>query len=256
MKIRFLENNEIDKAKWDKCISSAFNGIIYAYSWYLDIVSPEWAALVAGDYETVFPLPQAKKAGILYLRQPLITQQLGIFSQSGLNTAITNSFLEAIPKKFKLTDIHLNTFNRADHTAFQIKLKPTYQLDLISPFSQISGGFHQNTVRNIKKAVKNNITTSRNLKPETLVRLFQANKGEEIKDSIRVDYLMITHLLYQIIAKGHGKLWGAFTPENNLCAAAFFAEINKKAIYLLAATDAEAKKSGAMALLVNNYIQK
>ncbi|OIP03307.1 MAG: hypothetical protein AUJ97_04685 [Bacteroidetes bacterium CG2_30_32_10] len=61
MEIRYLKHKEIDKDKWDNCIEKAFNGIIYAYSWYLDIVSENWDALIEDDYKTVFPLTQKKK---------------------------------------------------------------------------------------------------------------------------------------------------------------------------------------------------
>ena len=36
--IKYLEYNLIDKKKWDDCIGNAFNGAVYAYSWYLDVV--------------------------------------------------------------------------------------------------------------------------------------------------------------------------------------------------------------------------
>jgi hypothetical protein len=61
-------------------IARSFNGIVYAYSWYLDIVSPGWDALVKDDYKSVMPLTWRKKYGIKYLYQPFFTQQLGVFS--------------------------------------------------------------------------------------------------------------------------------------------------------------------------------
>ncbi len=44
--IRHLKNDEIEREKWDECIAAAFNGNVYGFSWYLDIVSPGWEALV------------------------------------------------------------------------------------------------------------------------------------------------------------------------------------------------------------------
>src|SRR4030043_203599 len=54
--IKHLRHHEIDKERWDESIKKAFNGIIYAYSWYLDIVSPGWEALITEDYKKVMPL--------------------------------------------------------------------------------------------------------------------------------------------------------------------------------------------------------
>ncbi len=79
--IKYLKHHEVAKDKWDECIDKAFNGIIYAYSWYLDLVSPEWEALIEDDYSIVFPLTQRNKNNINYLFQPVFTQQLGVFSK-------------------------------------------------------------------------------------------------------------------------------------------------------------------------------
>jgi len=46
--IIYHKHHEIDRDRWDECIRKSFNGIIYAYSWYLDIVSPQWEALIEG----------------------------------------------------------------------------------------------------------------------------------------------------------------------------------------------------------------
>ncbi len=45
-------------------MDEAFNGLIYAKSWYLDIVADQWDALVENDYEKIFPLVHRKKYGI------------------------------------------------------------------------------------------------------------------------------------------------------------------------------------------------
>ena len=36
LKIQHLTHRQIDKAKWDDCIDKADNGLLYAYSFYLD----------------------------------------------------------------------------------------------------------------------------------------------------------------------------------------------------------------------------
>ena len=79
--IRYLRHEEIDKEKWDRCIDNAPNGLIYAYSYYLDAMSTHWDGIVSGDYQSVFPLTWNKKYGIKYLYQPFLTAQLGIFGE-------------------------------------------------------------------------------------------------------------------------------------------------------------------------------
>ena len=71
MEIKYLKHNQIDKQKWDSAIENARNGLVYVLSWFLDIVSPDWDALVYGDYEVVMPLTYRNKLGVKYLYQPV-----------------------------------------------------------------------------------------------------------------------------------------------------------------------------------------
>jgi len=85
----------------------AVNGMVYGCSWYLDIVCPEWEALVQDDYEAIFPLTCNRKFGIRYLYQPFFTQQLGIFSRGLLSGELVEKFLDAIPVHFRFAEINL-----------------------------------------------------------------------------------------------------------------------------------------------------
>src|SRR5215831_14346953 len=101
--IQYLRHHEIDKEKWDHAISNADNGLIYAYSFYLDQMAKHWDALVLNDYEAVMPLTWNKKFGIYYLYQPAFTACLGIFGND-LTEEIVKEFIQYIPKKFKLIE--------------------------------------------------------------------------------------------------------------------------------------------------------
>ena len=68
--IIYLQNHEIDYDRWDSCVSSSDNRLIYAFSWYLDLVCRDWDALVYNDYQAVFPLPKRRKWSIEYIYQP------------------------------------------------------------------------------------------------------------------------------------------------------------------------------------------
>ncbi len=57
--INYLKHDQIDQQRWDDCIAHAPNGLVYAWSWYLDIVHPGWEALVEivdDKYLSVMPL--------------------------------------------------------------------------------------------------------------------------------------------------------------------------------------------------------
>ena len=81
MEIIFKQHKKIERAKWDRCINKAYNGIIYAYSWYLDIVCPDWDGLIVGDYDIVMPLTKFKKSELIIYHNRFILSSLVCFQQ-------------------------------------------------------------------------------------------------------------------------------------------------------------------------------
>src|SRR5690606_3700778 len=97
--IQLVHHANIDFEKWDMCISSAVHSEIYAYSWFLDCVSPQWSALILNDYEAVMPLPIKSKYGIRYIVQPPFCQKLGVFSPQTISEEMGKTF-EIILSKY------------------------------------------------------------------------------------------------------------------------------------------------------------
>jgi len=254
--IRYVINSKIDTVKWDNCIKLSFNGIVYAYSWYLDIVHENWDALIEDDYERVMPLPASKKLGVSYLLQPYFVQQLGVFSKNILTPAIVQLFIESIPKKYSLIDINLNSFNTSDINTFDITPNKNHVLDLINKYPVLSKKYSTNTSRNLKKSLKNNLSLVKGVKPENLIQLFKDNRGKKLKNWKEKEYHRLHRLMYMAIRKGRGQAYGVFTEQNQLCAGAFFLRSQNRLIFLFSATSHEAKKTAAMTFLIDNVIRE
>ena len=254
--IKYLTYEEIDKSKWDECIANSFNGIIYAYSWYLDVVCDSWEALVENEYERVFPLTFRKKSGINYLFQPFFTQQLGVFSRSKLNEDVVEDFISHIPAKYKFAEINLNTFNKLDEDKFNLTTNLTHELDLIPSYDTIFRKYSDNTKRNIKQAVNAGLSIAKNTDIDQIINIFRQNKGTEINTFKDNNYLTLKKLINLCIYKKAAKLWGVETKEKKICAGAVFVESNTKVIFLFSATSAEAKSTGAMSFLIDSFIKE
>lgn len=253
--IRHLRHDDIDKKKWDGCIHSSFNGIIYAYSWYLDAVCEEWEALVENDYERVFPLTARKKYGISFLYQPFFTQQLGVFSKSILSAEVVENFLKAIPVKFRYIEINLNTLNKIETDGFKVEPQKNFELDLINSYENIFKHYSQNTRRNVKKAESTGMTIMKNIKPESLIDMFRENRGKNIAHLRDDDYLMLRKLIYSCIYKGLAEVYGAYTDFNELCAGAVFVHSNKKSTFLFSGMNETGRERSAMFMVINSYIR-
>ncbi len=244
--IKLFENKQIDKKKWDNCLEKSECAKIYAYSWYLDIVAPNWNALIQDDYKAVFPLPIKKRLGISYISQPLFTQQLGIFSsECGKNF---EEFLSQIPKKIWLRSLQVHNDLTSSTT------KDNFELDISADIEKIREKYSQNTKRNIKKAREQQLIIKA-CSTQSLIQLFKANKGKEVKQMNEKSYSILSNLLDKVQEKKKGNCYGIFK-DGELISSAFFSNCFKRSIYLFAASNIYAKKIGANHLLIDTYVEK
>lgn len=77
-----LSREQIDAQIWDNHIHNSRQGVIYALSWYLDIVCEQWEALVwpsVSDISIAMPLPVRRKFGRPVFVPAMFCEYLGIF---------------------------------------------------------------------------------------------------------------------------------------------------------------------------------
>ncbi len=254
--IKHVQYKFIEKEKWDECIEQSFNGVIYAYSWFLDVVCEEWEALIEGDYERVFPINFKKKAGVSIIFQPFFTQQLGLFSKTQLSPEVVNRFLAAIPDEYKVIDLNLNTLNKPDLPGFEYNPQVNHELDLIADYAALRKNYNSNTKRNLAKAESEGLTVVKGIKPDEVIELFRANRGRNIKVLKEGNYLKLKRLVYTCIYKRIGTVYGVYTEENILCAGAIFLSNRKKAIFIFSGLSKEGRDKRAMFLLIDHFIRE
>jgi hypothetical protein len=249
--IRYLANKEINREKWDACIENACFETIYPYSWYLDLVSPGWEGLVMRDYEAVFPLTWKKKYGIFYVVQPVLSQQLGVFSPEKPSGVEIQFFLQRIPEKYKHVDICLNSSNEVRGQEFKILKRVNYELKTDRSPEDIISDYSANTKRNIKRALQEKISIQ-NIDVRSYLELRQESDKAGFKKG---HYDWLDNLFSGIINRGKGEITGAFSGDR-LCAAVIWAFAKTRHIYLNAVSNEAGKEKRAMFLLVDHYIHK
>ena len=256
MEIYYLKNKEINIDKWDASIIRSFNGIIYGFSWYLNRVTDNWDALVQGDYERVMPLPAKQKYYINYIYQPFLAQQLGVFSTRSLSMDIVQSFLDAIPHKFKYVDINLNLFNylNPDNTT-DFTENVTHELDLIRAHEKIQQSYNTNTKRNIKKAHKSKVEVIKNVPVQAFMNFIRVHLSKRDKALTEEHFSVIKSIITFAMDKRLGEIYAALNQQNDPLAMTFFIKSHRKYIYLLAASSEEGFKSSAMFTLVDEFIR-
>jgi hypothetical protein len=254
--IHFLLHDQVDAHKWDDCIKHAINGNLYGYSWFLDLVCPDWCALVEDDYVRVMPLPSRKKFGIHYLIQPYFTQQLGLYSQQALSQEVLIGFIRCIPKRFLYIDFNLNKFNAINQSSYDSIPQVNYELDLIHPYDKLKSQYSENLSRNLKKAEKHNLSLVRSMKPEVVIDLFRINKGSSVKGLKEEQYQLLSRIIYAMISRGLCQVWGAIDDNNQVVGGIIWVYSHQKAIFLFSALSDVGKEKGVMPWMIDLFIKE
>lgn len=251
--IQFIPHHQIDKSKWNHCIDNAGNGLIYAYSFYLDIMAQKWDALVLNDYEIVMPLTWNKKYGIAYLYQPFLTAQLGIFG-NGITEKIAGTFIQTAANRFRFTDISLNAKNSFPSLPGDITMRQNYILSLNKPYGQLFQEYKENIQRNIKKSAEQGYSVIKDFDAEKVIELavmqmkMQGNEpGENIARFRK---------LYQVLhTQQMATTYGIINSAQVLLASCVFFFSHNRAYYILVGNHPEGKKTGTSHALIDAFIK-
>lgn len=253
--IRYLQHSEIDKNRWDLCIDQSATPLVYGLSWYLDVVSPHWQALVWGDYEAVMPLPARKKLFYAYLSQPFFCQQSGIFSKEPLQAELIMQFLKAIPSHFRFAEIHLHEGHTDAEDALPLRKRRNYVLPVHKSFDKIQKGYSNQIKRNLKKAR----AASLELKPvsaQELILLYRKCKGEASYVLKQVHYDMLQLLLHTAQERKALLCKGVYSSNGALLAAGAFLVYRQRIIFLIGTANEQGREHGAMSMLMDNMIMQ
>jgi hypothetical protein len=252
--IQYLKQHEIDKVKWDHCVDNADNGLVYAYSFYLDAMSKNWDALITGDYEQIMPLTWNRKYGISYLYQPPFCAQLGVFGNN-ISKEIVLSFLENIPKKFKYWDFYLNKENLFPFEEYPMYERSNFVLPLIKSYEILSKNYAQSHSRNIKRALKQENYVLKDIPLEDVIALanVQFQKFSNLSD---IDYTNFSKAFSKLKSQDKACTYGVFSKRNRLMASCAFIFSHGRAYYILVGNHPDGRTSGASHLMIDHFIKE
>ena len=248
---KYIESKNIDKSRWDQCVSFSKSPLVYGYSWYLDLVSPGWCGIIMEDYSAVMPLPVKKKYGINYIIQPRFTQQLGIFAPENYGDKEINEFVEAIPRFYRFIDINLNYSNNPVDLSIVKTLNTNYELELSRQTDKIRENYSENTRRNLQKAdLEIKITEDIPLN-EFLELLRNNSENYPVKEC----YNWMKFFIENLIQRKAGLILGVFY-KDKLCASVFLVNYGGRIYYLIPVSDKTGKEQRAMFVIIDHIIQK
>jgi len=195
--MELIYKKNIDKNKWDDCVSRNANGLIYASTVYMDAMCESYAGLVFGDYEAVFPLPFKTKYFIKYLYHPPFIQQLGLIG----NTLVSApAILQKIKKYFNYGDVMLNYENTAFTTGSTAHVNLILHLN--KSYNNIKKGYKNDVLNNVKIAEKAGLIYSSSANINEAVDVFEAYYSNRLKTITADNYITLKRLFNNLKDQG------------------------------------------------------
>lgn len=256
LSIKYIQHNKIDFVKWDACVKLGKADLIYANSFFLNSIHPDWDALVINDYESVFPVTKASKFGIKYLLQPFFTQQLGLIGLHEKSTFVFDACIAELRKRYKYIECNLNYLNSTNKYKAYCTDQTSIILDLGKPYSELKSNYSKNLERNLNKSVNAPLKLISNVDPKLIIDLFKNNKGKELNHIQTHHYYKLELLLNNLLERDAVKINGITDNSNKLIASVAFANHNNKYFFFFSALNQEGKQLKAMPFLINRFIEE
>ncbi|AMM50526.1 hypothetical protein TH61_04150 [Rufibacter sp. DG15C] len=260
--IQLLSHQEIDVAKWEACLASCPQAMVYAHAWYLNIVTKKsWQALVEmkdGKYVSVFPLPVKKWIGQKQVYQPLFTQQLGLFTTTDSAHPAVEEYLSLLGQHYPTVQYQLpasESFLLPAQAGWQMRPRPNYELSLAAPYEAICQGYSQNLKRSLKKAAQAGLQPTQVSSPDSVIRLFTQTKGRELPRLQPRHYAILQKLTKVAQKQEAGEVW-EIRQAGELLTGAIILRDTRRITFLFGASSALGRKLGAMGFLLNYLIEQ
>lgn len=254
--VAFVRNQNIDKRRWNQVLDSSPDATVYAYSWYLDVLCPDWSALIGGDYEFIMPIPWRKKFGLRYVYMPYFLQRLGIYSSQAIEKEIQIAFLEKLKHNFPLIDYSL-TVSPALLEKLQLKVlqRNNFVLDISSSYEKVYAGYSRDAQKNLRK--KGLFSVSIDNDYQSILKNYLEYLSSRMKS--HVDFFDQSKSYQLLISQAirEDKIIGlSVYKENQLWGSALFLRNRDTAFYLMGVPVFKENRNNTLHLLIDGFIQE
>ena len=263
--LRYIRQSEINRLQWDALINQAPNGLIYALTWYLDIVSPGWEALVheeAGRYVAGLPLPVQRKFGLRYLKQPPFAQQLGLFSLQPPTAADWQQVAQLLSRHFRfITQYAFNTANTELLGAGQPGLAgvafTTYYLSLRPSYKQLVAGYKPNRRWRLNQARRRGLRVEPTTNIDLMVKIFAENTAPKIYGIIgeAYEYRILRALYANARQAGLASMWQVRGTSDEVLAMGLLFRFKHQLTYIFNCSTVAGKQAGAISVLLDEVLR-
>lgn len=212
---------------------------MFCLSWYLDSVSPNWEAIIWGDYKSAFPLTIIHKAGIPQIIQPIFTRELNILG----NEISIEELLQLLKSNYKNIDFRMGKY----YNEFPSSTRTHQILNLKKGFEK---NFSNNAKRLIKKADR--LFSYKIISDlSDFLKLIEKTLAPKINELNSDNLVKLKNVMINAQANKKALCIAILNDTDEFIGAGFFFKHHNTITYLKGTATNIAKKNGAMFGLIN-----
>lgn len=246
-RFHMIPGKDIDAERWDHCVNSSPNGLIYSATRYLNAMAENWIGIVSDDYSVVCAMPWKKKFGIRYIYPPPYVQQSGVIGLS-VNQPDEEEVFKMMRSWCRYGEYYFNFSNSVGGTARQNFILP---LDRVYDNSFYPADFRYD----LKKASGSHMVYKSSDDHKSCIDLYYGHlqkkkkAGKELSErlhSLANVYAEHDSLLVREVTDSYGQILSSV-----LCL-----HDNKRIYLLLSVTTTEGRKMRANHFLMDKLLQE
>lgn len=225
--IQHLQHHQIDFAKWDACIMRDPKADPFVRSSWLNVVEPNWSALVVDDYAAVFPVFQKKKMRWSFFDLPNFVQKISVYGEVRYEKEIAVCLKEL---HATIDYVCYTTDEQLVDDTFIKKIPRKHQI------LELREGVRFPTKvwgRNIRKAEASGFTELAAVPIEVFVTALKKELIEKGNPYKKSDYVLLEALATKSIEEGYGFIEGIKDERGTFTCGQFYIYITGR-IYLVA----------------------
>lgn len=251
--LQYIPQSQIDFHKYNDCVSNSYVPILYAESWYLDIVAKHWDILMYDDYQAVMPIPFSRMKRSFWkesIVQPYFAQQLGILSKEKLDKEIYQEFYQRLQELMPAA-YNFNHSQYADLKDNNLKSRTNFILHLNSPYQELFGKFSTSKRQGVRKAKNNGLIISQENNVQKFMEFQFAHMPlKESSSIIEQKKQILSYAMQHDLGEMH-----VVRIENELLAMAFFIRYRNRMYYVQSASSGKGRELQAMDFIFNHIIE-
>jgi hypothetical protein len=234
--MKIVERKDINEEKWNEIVAKSAVQNPLLYSWALDATSVHWCAIIANNFDFIFPIPYEINLGVKRARQQVFSRQMDFIGDA----SCFPEALEIARKEFHTFDLRLS------ECTWGIANQEFQRLDLSKPID-----YKINARRKIKKSdeiYKYELSND----PHTLLAMYAKNSFLKFKQPL-ANIERLEQLMLAFLSHNKGYVLNA-VKDYKIQGAIFVIEDKLTDYYLIGDGPESSKKNGAIYGLMNQAI--